>query len=622
MKLATFEFAGQESWGIVLNNPAENRLWIYEPGKVDKQLQLSATTTNGYSVSMPKFMPNSEWPETLVEFLKLEEEGMEALRKLETFLIRFLEQSDEARMMFCGHPVDEVQLKSPIPQPRLMWGLVQNSPTFIRSNAQRQSTNVFPMGHQRPVGSVIGHGQMLYQPANTGNLTYNVELAIVIGKQGRYIPINKAMEYVAGYTVVSDYTMDCYHKLMAQDGTDHYNIVDKLDWYVGATMSWGGKMSDTHCGVGPWITTKEEIGNVYDLLVYTKMNGRMRDRAHTAGTLIGVERVIQWYSSFATLYPGDIIHLGTLGTDGMKLTPDLCFSGPDCTADCEIEKIGTLKNTVLNMTFGDWRDDDDITKTIHVSPAARDLIVAEKDVIDTPEDWSLSDARHYWTVFKNYNTVLEAEGIHNIKTPRFLAAPASALGTTGAVVEIPPRANNLEISVELAAVLKKLATKVDADDVDEYVLGYSPLITITDSSFGDILIEPTTNQERGLPLVYGRWADNFNVMLEKPVAATWKEICGRKMQLTVESMGDADANTDEYYSSIGETVDFITKYVTMFPGDVITLGHTRNRIVIPKEKIFDGMKVTAKLEGIGEVELTLKHSEAQDTFVPFNQLKL
>ena len=183
MRLATFEFNHKESWGIVLNNPHENRLWIYEPAKVDKQLQLSATTTNGYSVSMPKFMPGSKWPETLVEFLALEDEGMEVLRRLETFLVRFLEQSDEARMSFCGHPVDEVMLKAPIPQPRLMWGLVQNSPTFIRSNAQRQSTNVFPMGHQRPVGSIIGDGQMLYQPADTGNLTYNVELAIVIGKR-------------------------------------------------------------------------------------------------------------------------------------------------------------------------------------------------------------------------------------------------------------------------------------------------------------------------------------------------------------------------------------------------------------------------------------------------------
>ena len=170
--------------------------------------------------------------------------------------------------------------------------------------------------------------------------------------------------------------------------------------------------------------------------------------------------------------------------------------------------------------------------------------------------------------------------------------------------------------------MKKLATKVEEDKIDEYILGYSPLISITDSSFGDILVGPTTNQEKGLPLVYGRWADDFNIMLEKPVAAKWDEICGRQMHLSVEGMGDADANTDEYYSNMGESVSFITKYVTMFPGDVITLGHTKNRIVIPKDQVRDGMKITAGLEGIGEVELTLKHSTAQDTFKPFNQLKL
>lgn len=622
MRLITFEFEGKEGWGIVLNNPFEERLWVYEPAKVDKQLQLSATMTNGYSVSMPKFMPDSKWPETLVDFLKLEEDGMETLHRLETFLIRFLEQSDEARMSFCGHPLDDIKFKSPIPQPRLMWGLVQNSPTFIRSNAQRQCTNLFPMGHQRPVGSVIGHGQMLCQAPDTGNLTYNVELAVVIGKKGRYIPVNKAMEYVAGYTVVTDFTMDCYHKLMDKDGLGHYNMADKFDWYVGSTMSWGGKMSDTHCGVGPWITTKEEIGNVYDLLVYTKMSGRMRDRAHTSGTLLGIERVIQWYSSFATLYPGDIIHLGTLGTDGLRLTPDICFSGPDCTADSEIEKIGTIKNPVLNLSFDDWREEDDITKTIHVSPAARDVILSGNDVIENTEDWSLSNVKHYWTVLKNYNAVTETEGIYKLKTPRFLCAPASALGATGSAVELPPRANDLEISVELAVVLKKLSCKVEETDIDDYVLGYSPLISVTDSSFKDILIGPTTNQEKGIPLVYGRWADGFNTMLKKPVAAKWSDIYGKKMRLTVEGIGEADANTDEYYSNIGETVSFITKFITMFPSDVITLGHTKNRILIPKDKVKDGMKITASLERIGEVEMTLVHSTAEDTFIPFNQLKL
>lgn len=622
MRLVTFEFDGKEGWGIVLNNPYENRLWIYEPYKVDKHLKASAVMTNGYAVSMPVFMPDCIWPDSLQGFLALEDEGMQILRRLETFLIRYLEQSDEARMSFCGHPLQDVQLKSPIPQPRLMWGLVQNSPTFIRSNAQRQSTNLYPMGHQRPVGSVVGHGQPVVHPAGIGNPSFNVELGIVIGKKGRYIPVNRAMEYVAGYTVVTDTLIHGYHKLMDTEGIGHYNLADKLDWFVGATISWGGKMADTHCCVGPWITTREEIGNVYDLLVYTKMGGRLRDRAHTCGTLIGVERVIQWYSSFATLYPGDIIHLGTLGTDGLKIADDMPYSGIECTMDSEIEKIGTVSNPIVNLSFPDWREAGDPSKTVHASPAARDVILSGKDVIASPADWNINDARHYWTIFKNYNAVTEAEGIERLRTPRFLAAPASALGLTGSVVELPPKSTDLEVSVELGAVVKRLSTEVASADVDQYILGYTPMITITDHSFKEILVGPTTNQERYLPEVYGRWADGFNTVLEKPVAAKWDEIVGRKMTLTVEGIGDAVANTDEYFCNIGETVEFISKYVTIFPGDVITLGHTKNRIIIPRDKVVNGMKLTASLEGIGEIEITLKKSDAPNTFIPFNQLKL
>lgn len=622
MKLATFEHEGRTAWGIVLKNPFENRLWVYEPQKVDRHLQASAVMTNGYSVSMPEFMPDSVWPETLTEFLALEDAGMNILRRLEVFLVRYLEQSDEASMSFCGYPIDEVQLRSPIPQPRLLWGLVQNSPTFIRSNAQRQSTNLFPMGHQRPVGTVVGHGQPIVHPAGVGNPPFNVELGIVIGKKGRYIPVNRAMEYVAGYTVVTDTLTHGYHKLIDKEGLGNYDLADKLDWYVGATMSWGGKMSDTHCAVGPWITTREEVGNVYDLLVYTKMGGRLRDRAHTCGTLIGVERVIQWYSSFATLYPGDIIHLGTLGTDGLRIFEDMVYSGPECTMESEIEILGTVSNPIVNLNYPDWRSEDDLSKTVHPSPAARDVILSGKDSIASPQDWSLKDTRHYWTVFKNYNAVTEVEGIHKLKTPRFLAAPASALGITGSVVELPPKTTDLEISVELAAVLSRLSTKVKACDVENCILGYTPMITITDKSFGEILVGPTTNQERNLPDVYGRWADGFNTILEKPVAAAWKDIKGKKMHLAVEGLGETEDNTDEYYCDFSETVEFITRYITMFPGDVITLGHTKNRILIPRDKVVDGMKISAGVDGIGEIFVTLKKSDAPDTFVPFNQLKL
>lgn len=620
MKLATFEFNGKESWGLVLNNPAENRLWVFEPGKVDRQLQLSATTTNGYSVSMPKFMPDSKWPDTLIDFLKLEDEGMAVAYKLETFLKRFLEQCDEPRMCFCGHALEDVQLKSPIPAPRLMWGLVQNCPTFIRSNAARHSTNLFPQGHQRPAGAAVGSGQIYYHPKGAGHLAYNVELGVVIGKKGRYIPVNKALDYVAGYTVVIDSSIKGYHEFMDPDKIGNYNIAEKHDWYVGATCSWGGKMADAHCTVGPYITTKEEIGNVYDLLVYTKMNGKVRDRSHTAGFLLGIERTIQWYSSFATLYPGDIIHMGTLGTDGIQLPEEFEFSGPDKTIGAEIEKVGEISAPVLDTRFEDWREKDDPTY-IHVSPAVRDWIKAGKAEISSCEDWKLENAHHFWTIFKNYKSIVD-EGIHPLTTPRFLAAPITAVGESGNAVEVPPRANDLEISVELGVILKKFANHLELNKADDYILGYTPLVSITDSSFDDILIEPTTMQEKGLPLVYGRWADGFNTVMATPANKKYSEIKNAEMTLSVEGIGTAKANVSEYICDADQTMNFITNYITMFPGDVMTLGHTGNRIVIPKDKVKDGMKISAEIKGVGKVELTLKKSEAQDTAVAVNQLKL
>lgn len=622
MKLATFEYQGKESWGFVVKHPVENRLWIYEPGLVDFYLHKSATATNGYSVSMPTFMPEMKWPESLTDFLALEDEGMDILRRLETFLLRFLEQSDDGLMSFCGHPVDDVQLRAPIPRPRLMWGLVQNCPTFVRANPSRQSTNLFPQGHQRPCGALVGHGQIFHEPANTGEYGFNVELGVVIGKKGRYIPVNKALEYVAGYTVVIDSQINGYYDMYDSSGVGGYAIARKYDWYVDASGSWGGKMCDAHCTVGPWIATRDEIGNVYDLLVYTKMAGKNRDRAHTSGTLLGVERTIQWYSSFATLYPGDIIHMGTLGTDGVRLPQEFPYSGPECTIDSEIEKIGLVKSPVLNLNYPDWRADDDESKTIHISPAVRDIIKAGKDCIDSIDDWQLSGARHFWTLFKNYDTVDVKEGLKKLKTPRFLAAPNSALGETNAQVELPPRSANLEISIELGVVLKKLANKVQAEKADEYVLGYTPLISITDSSFDDVLVEPTTLQERGLPLVYGRWADGFNTILPKPVAGTWDQVNHAEMSLHVEGIGDAKGNTQEYLAGLPEALSFISTYITLFPGDVMTLGCIGDRIRIPKDQIKDGMQIKGSIAGLGEVCLTLKKSNAAGNGEAYNQLKL
>lgn len=622
MKLISFDYQGKTSWGFVLADPFDGSEWVYEPAKVDMELRRSATGTNGYNVSMGSFLPGITWPESMVSFLELEDKGMEALEKLVRFTKRFLEQSDNARLAHTGHPLSEVELRAPIPCPRLYWGLVQNCPTFARSNPSRTTMNLFPMGHQRPAGAVIGANQIFYEPANAGGYGYNVELGVVIGKKGRYIPVNEALNYVAGYTIVTDSQVNGFYPKFGDGSLGGYAIAEVFDWYVDATCSWGGKMGDAHCAMGPYITTKDEIGNIYDLIAATKMDGRMRDRTHTAALLLGIERTIQWYSSFATLYPGDVIHMGTMGTDGLSVPAEYGFNGPDCRIESSIEQMGTLSNPVLDMNHGDWRADDDPSKTIHISPAVRDVIKEGKDTIASPDDWNLKNARHFFTLFKNFRAVEETEGNKLSKAPRFLGAPNSALGLTGSTVELPPRAADLDISVELAFVMKKIASKVDKAETDDYVLGYLPLISITDSSFGDHLVEPATRQEKGLPLVYGRWADGFNSITEKPVSLSWQEVCGRKMTLSVEGIGEVEGSTDEYYSVPEDIVPFITEYVTLFPGDVLTLGHIKNRIKLKKDQIADGMKVKASVEGIGDVEITLKHSDSGSNDNAFNGLKL
>ena len=180
MKIATFVFEGVQSWGIVIENPADGREWVYEPAKLEYAFEMvGGSGTNGYFRCLPKFMPDREWPKTVKEFLEMGEVGMERLKKLEIFLKRYMEQSDPYFISCVGHPIDEVRLRAPVPDSKLFFGLVSNSPSFFRSNPMRTNVNIIPQGHQRPMTAIIGSGETFI-----GELVGNVEMGIVIGKHG------------------------------------------------------------------------------------------------------------------------------------------------------------------------------------------------------------------------------------------------------------------------------------------------------------------------------------------------------------------------------------------------------------------------------------------------------
>ena len=291
------------------------------------------------------------WPRDMVSFLALEEDGIHALRLLEEAVKKCLNQSEPKVPAGIGHPVKSVKVKAPIPRPRLYFGLVRNSPRFIRGNPKLQVANFYPLGHQRCQGTVVGPDEPVIIPKNGTDWGYNVEFGIIIGKKGRYIQGPEAMNYVAGYTSVNDIAGGCYFNTINKENIGH-KLPQDADFLLRATASWCGKKADTGCPMGPYLVTKDEIEDPYDLLVYTRKSGILRDRAYTGNLLEGIERVVVWYSSFATIYPGDVMHLGTMGIDGLR---DVNF-GPHDYIEAEIEKIGSLKNRVVVIDHDDWRD--------------------------------------------------------------------------------------------------------------------------------------------------------------------------------------------------------------------------------------------------------------------------
>nr|HML49537.1 fumarylacetoacetate hydrolase family protein [Clostridia bacterium] len=249
MKLATYLDQGQERWGLVLQNPWDGSDWIFPPREsVDILEKSAANGTNGMFGSLPDFHPQGGWPDSLAGLLALEEAGMALLSRLEKHLLRFWTQADRFALESVASPVAGVTLCAPIPRPRLMWGLVQNSPSFWRNKPERRIANFMPQGHQRPIGSMLGHlGIRKYVSGG------NVELGVVIGKKGRDIPVSEAMRHVAGYTVVVDGQINGFYEDFDPLFPTSKELVEHYDWFVDATGSWAGKMSDAHCVVGPYL---------------------------------------------------------------------------------------------------------------------------------------------------------------------------------------------------------------------------------------------------------------------------------------------------------------------------------------------------------------------------------
>jgi acylpyruvate hydrolase len=251
--------------------------------------------------------------------------GDPRLAGLRSFLEAGPQAMDAARGLRGGEGVEYQQkdFAPAVPEPGRILCLGVNYTEHALEGGRAVPT--WPEAFVRGRESVLGPYADLPRPALSEKFDFEGELGIVIGAGGRYLPADKAMDAIAGFTVLNDASL--------------------RDWQRAATQWTAGKNFDATMPIGPEVVTTDEV-DISDLALTTTLNGQVMQSARTSQMLIDVPSAVEFFSSFTTLRPGDVIATGTPGGVGFARTPPV-WMRPGDVIEVTIEGIGTIRNRVV-----------------------------------------------------------------------------------------------------------------------------------------------------------------------------------------------------------------------------------------------------------------------------------
>ena len=181
-----------------------------------------------------------------------------------------------------------------------------------------------PMIFTKQSTSVLGHQGEIHKPKVSDAVDYEGEMAFVIGKKCRHVSKEDALDVIAGVTICND--------------------VSVRDWQIASPTFTMGKSFDTHCPIGPYIVTMDEISDIHNLKIKTYVNDELRQDSCTDQLIFDCFDLIEHITKAFTLEPGDIIATGTSSGVGVVLGKYLV---PNDVVKIELENVGTLENKVI-----------------------------------------------------------------------------------------------------------------------------------------------------------------------------------------------------------------------------------------------------------------------------------
>jgi 2-keto-4-pentenoate hydratase/2-oxohepta-3-ene-1,7-dioic acid hydratase in catechol pathway len=285
---------------------------------------------NNQVIDMEDFgeISNFPLPSTMLEFIDM---GFELVEELNDMIT----ETEPAFLEEIAYEMDEVTFLAPIPKPRKnIIGIGLNYTEHVAESARTLDTTgklpQKPIIFSKPPTTVTATNTNIIKNTKlTSQLDWEVELAVIIGKKGKYVPKDNAMDYVFGYTVINDISArDC-----RREG----------QWIVS-------KGQDTFAPMGPILVTKDEIENPHNLNLSLKVNGIEKQNSNTKFLLFDINDLIEDLSVVFTLEPGDIIATGTPAGVGAGRNPQEWLHDGD-VIEATVEGIGTIVNTVREISI-------------------------------------------------------------------------------------------------------------------------------------------------------------------------------------------------------------------------------------------------------------------------------
>jgi 2-keto-4-pentenoate hydratase/2-oxohepta-3-ene-1,7-dioic acid hydratase in catechol pathway len=265
--------------------------------------------------------PSTAIPGDMLGLLRAGEAGMDAAREV----LDAVGDGAAGEGQY-AYNLSAVRLRAPVPVPPKILCIGQNYRDHVLEQNAKMPEK--PIIFAKFATTVVGPGDDVIYPTTTKELDYEAELVVVIGRGGRHIPRERALEHVGGYAVGHD--------------------VSARDWQLNKPgKQWmAGKTFDTFAPVGPELVTPDEAGDPHKLGIRLRLNGQTMQDSNTNQLIFGVDVLIAYLSQVFTLEPGDLIFTGTPPGVGMARKPPVWLK-PGDVVEVEIDRLGTLRNRVV-----------------------------------------------------------------------------------------------------------------------------------------------------------------------------------------------------------------------------------------------------------------------------------